>query len=175
MNKVILMGRLGKDPVIRYSQSGNAVANFSLATDESFYGSDGAKTERVEWHRIVVFDRTAETCYRYLKKGRRCMLEGRIHTRKYVEKDTNIEKSITEIIVSRVEFCDSNQGQNTDTSNNYGEYQSQGSAETYGGTGYQTPNAASYQQTPQEPAQQSGQYSQQQEYASSPTVDDVPF
>lgn len=83
LNKVQLIGNLGQDPDIRFTQSGKAVANFSLATGESWKGADGNTQERTEWHRIVAWEKLAEIIQQYVKKGSRIYIEGKLQTRKY--------------------------------------------------------------------------------------------
>ncbi len=107
VNKVILIGNLGRDPELRYTQSGQAVANFSLATTERFGGRDGGEQrEQTEWHRIVTWGKTAENCAQYLSKGRSVYVEGRIQTRDWEDKDGN-KRSTTEIVAQRVQFLGS--------------------------------------------------------------------
>ncbi|WP_457574691.1 single-stranded DNA-binding protein [Desulfolithobacter sp.] len=89
VNKVILIGNLGADPEIRYTQSGTPVANFNLATSETWRNQDGTKEERTEWHRIVAWRRLAEICGEYLNKGTRVYIEGSIRTRKWEDRDGN--------------------------------------------------------------------------------------
>jgi len=103
LNKVQLIGNLGKDPEIRYTQSNQAVANFTLATNERWMDKDNNPQERTEWHRIVVWGKQAETCEKYLSKGRQVYLEGRIQTRDWEDKDGN-KRYTTEIVASRVLF-----------------------------------------------------------------------
>lgn len=103
VNKVILVGNLGKDPEVRYTGSGQAVANFSLATSENWTDKAGQKQERTEWHRIVVWGKLGELCGEYLTKGRQVYLEGRIQTREWVDKE-NKKNYSTEIVVSNVVF-----------------------------------------------------------------------
>jgi len=105
MNKVIIIGRLGKDPELRYMPNGKAVAIFSIATSEKWTGKDGEKQERTEWHNIVAFEKTAELCAGYLNKGSQAAVEGKIQTRSW-EKDGE-KKYKTEIVVNRVEFLGS--------------------------------------------------------------------
>ena len=93
VNKVILVGHLGRDPELRYTQNGQAVANFSLATSESYAKRDGEREERTEWHRIVAWGRLAEICAEYLSKGRQVYIEGRIQTREW--EDREVEKRRT--------------------------------------------------------------------------------
>ena len=104
INKAILIGRLGSDPEIRYTPSGVAVANFSIATSEEWKDKDtGDKQERTEWHRIVVWRRLAEICGEYLSKGRQVYVEGRIQTRSWEDRDGN-KRYTTEIIANDVQF-----------------------------------------------------------------------
>src|SRR6476661_5321858 len=103
VNKVILVGNLGKDPEVRFTQTGSAVANFSIATSEQWNDRDGKRQERTEWHNIVVWGKQAETCGQYLSKGRQVYVEGRITNRSYDDKDGN-KKYITEIIARDVRF-----------------------------------------------------------------------
>src|SRR5262245_26825952 len=87
VNKVILIGNLGRDPELRYTPGGQAVANFTLATNERFSSKDGEKQERTEWHRIVAWGRTGELCAQYLSKGRSVYIEGRLQTREWEDKE----------------------------------------------------------------------------------------
>lgn len=104
VNKVIIVGRLGKDPEVRYTTNGQAVANFTVATSENWTDkTSGQKQERTEWHRIVVWGRLAELCRDYLRKGRQVYLEGRIQTRSWDDKD-GVKKYVTEIIATGVQF-----------------------------------------------------------------------
>ncbi len=98
VNKVILVGNLGKDPELRYTGSGTAVCNFSLATNESYKDSNGEMVERTEWHNLVVWARLAEICNEYLKKGSQAYFEGSLQTRSYEDRDGNT-KYTTEIKV----------------------------------------------------------------------------
>jgi single-strand DNA-binding protein len=110
LNKVILIGRLGRDPEMRYTPSGQPVANFSLATDESYTGKDGQKVQKTEWHKVVVWGKQAEFCGNYLSKGRLVYIEGKLETRRWTDKD-GVEKYTTEIKADRVLGLDSAQGQ----------------------------------------------------------------
>ena len=104
VNKVILIGNLGKDPELRYTQSGQAVANFNIATTERFGGRDGGEMqERTEWHRIVTWGKTAENCAQYLSKGRSVYIEGRIQTREWEDKEGQ-KRRTTEINALTVQF-----------------------------------------------------------------------
>jgi single-strand DNA-binding protein len=103
VNKVILVGNLGRDPELRYTQSGQAVANFTLATTERFSNRDGDRQERTEWHRIVAWGRTAELCAQYLSKGRSVYIEGRLQTREWEDKEGQ-KRRTTEITAQTVQF-----------------------------------------------------------------------
>src|SRR5579885_1962817 len=103
VNKVILVGRLGQNPEVRYTPSGAAVANFSVATNESWTDKSGQKQERTEWHKVVVWGKLAELCSQYLTKGRQVYLEGRLQTRQWQDKDGQT-KYTTEIQAQTVQF-----------------------------------------------------------------------
>lgn len=103
VNKVILIGHLGRDPEVKFLEAGKAVANFSIATTESWKDSAGAKQERTEWHRIVAWGKLAELCGEYLAKGRQVYVEGKIQSRKYEGKDGQ-EKQAFEILAQHVTF-----------------------------------------------------------------------
>jgi single-strand DNA-binding protein len=103
VNKVILIGNLGRDPELRYTQGGQAVANFTLATNERFSTKDGDKQERTEWHRIVAWGRTGELCAQYLSKGRSVYIEGRLQTREWEDKEGQ-KRRTTEIVANTVQF-----------------------------------------------------------------------
>jgi single-strand DNA-binding protein len=100
VNKVILLGNLGRDPETRYTTGGDAVTNLNIATSEQWKDKSGEKQERTEWHRVVLFGRQAEVAGEYLKKGRAVYIEGRLQTRKYTDKD-GVEKYSTEIVADR--------------------------------------------------------------------------
>ena len=102
VNKVILVGHLGKDPEVRFTNTGSAVANFSMATSEQWNDRDGKKQERTEWHNIVVWGKQAESCGQYLAKGRQVYVEGSIRSRSY-EKD-GVKRYVTEIVAQRIQF-----------------------------------------------------------------------
>jgi single-strand DNA-binding protein len=107
INKVILIGRLGSDPEVRYTPSGVAVANFNIATSEEWKDKDtGEKRERTEWHRIVVWRRLGEICGEYLSKGRQVYVEGRLQTRDWEDRDGN-KRYTTEIVATDVQFLGS--------------------------------------------------------------------
>jgi single-strand DNA-binding protein len=105
LNKVMLIGRLGKDPEVRYAANGTAVASMSLATDESYTDRDGNKVERTEWHRVVVFQRQAENCKTFLSKGSLIFVEGSLQTRKWQDQQGQ-DRYMTEVKANRVQFLD---------------------------------------------------------------------
>ncbi len=110
VNKVILVGNLGRDPELRYTQGGQPVANFTLATNESWNKKDGSgREERTEWHRIVAWGRTAELCAQYLAKGRTVYIEGRLQTREWENKEGQKQRT-TEVVAQTVQFLGSGQG-----------------------------------------------------------------
>ena len=106
LNKAMIIGRLGKDPEVRYTQGGQAVANFSIATDERWTDKSGEKNERTEWHKIVAWGRQAELAGEYLKKGRQVYVEGRLQTREYEDKE-GIRRWSTEVVAQELQFLDS--------------------------------------------------------------------
>ena len=101
VNKVILVGNLGKDPEVRYTPSGQAVANFNIATNENWTDKQGQKQERTEWHRIVVWGKVAELCGEYLSKGRQVYIEGRLQTREWTNKE-GAKQYTTEVVANPV-------------------------------------------------------------------------
>ena len=105
LNKVMIIGRLGRDPELRYSQSGSPVCTLNIATDESYTDNSGQKVEKAEWHRIVVFQKAAENCSQYLAKGSLVFIEGRLSTRKYQDQQGQ-DRYVTEIQGQRVQFLD---------------------------------------------------------------------
>ena len=99
VNKVILVGNLGKDPEVRHTQDGKAIVNLSIATSESWKTKDGERKEKTEWHRVVIFNENlAKVAEQYLKKGSTVYLEGQLQTRKWTDKD-GVEKYSTEIVL----------------------------------------------------------------------------
>src|SRR5579871_3614366 len=108
VNKVILIGNLGKDPEVRYTPGGTAVANITLATSESWKDKQsGENVERTEWHRIVFYQRLAEIAGEYLRKGSKVFVEGRLQTRKWQDKNTGQDRYTTEIIADNMQMLDS--------------------------------------------------------------------
>lgn len=109
VNKVIVIGNLGRDPELRYTQSGQAVANFTVATNENWTNKAGEREERTEWHRVVAWGRVAELCAEYLAKGRTVYVEGRLQTREWEDKEGQKRRS-TEIVAQTVQFLGSGRG-----------------------------------------------------------------
>ncbi|WP_022661033.1 single-stranded DNA-binding protein [Paucidesulfovibrio longus] len=166
MNKVLLIGRLGQDPKLSYTQGGQAVANFTMATDEGYRDrTSGQKVERTEWHRIVAWRQTAEFCGNYLSKGRLVLVEGKLQTRKWQDQNGQ-DRYTTEIVASNVQGLDSRQ----DGAPAQGAPQGQGRPQQRQQGGYQQPpqgqqNGPSYEDEdlgPAFPSEASG-------------MDDVPF
>lgn len=100
VNKVILIGNVGKDPEVRYTPSNQAVAQFSLATSESWKDQSGKQVEKTEWHNLVVWGKLAEICQEYVKKGHKIYVEGRLQTRSWDDKETGAKRYTTEIVVT---------------------------------------------------------------------------
>jgi single-strand DNA-binding protein len=109
VNKAIVIGNLGKDPEVRFTPGGQAVANFSVATNESWKDKNGQAQERTEWHRIVVWGKLAELCGEYLKKGRSAYVEGRLQTREWTDKEGK-KNYTTEIVANQVVFLGGRDG-----------------------------------------------------------------
>lgn len=108
VNKVILIGNLGRDPEVRYTPNGLAVANITIATTESWKDKQsGENQERTEWHRVVFYSRLAEIAGEYLRKGSKIFIEGRLQTRKWQDKTTNQDRYTTEIIADSMQMLDS--------------------------------------------------------------------
>lgn len=102
LNKVILIGRLGKDPELKYTPSGTPVTKFSLATDSSYKDSGGDRQQRTEWHNIVTWNKLAEICGQYLTKGKQIYIEGRIQSRQWEDKQTGAKRTAYEIIANQM-------------------------------------------------------------------------
>lgn len=104
VNKVILLGRLGRDPEKRYTQNGTAVTNFSMATSEVYNDkTTGQKNEKTEWHNVVIWGKLAETAAEYLKKGRQVYVEGKLQTRTWEDKN-QVKRYTTEIVCNSLQF-----------------------------------------------------------------------
>ena len=115
VNKVILIGNLGRDPETRYMPDGGAITNISIATTDTWKDKQGEKQEKTEWHRVAFFGRLAEIAGEYLKKGSQVYVEGRLQTRKWQDKDGN-DKYTTEIVADRMQMLGSRQGMGGGTS-----------------------------------------------------------
>lgn len=126
VNKVILVGRLGQNPEVKYTPSGATVAQLNVATNESWVDKSGQKQEKTEWHRVVVWGKLAELCGQYLSKGRQVYVEGRLQTRQWQDKENNA-RTTTEVQAQTVQFL----GQGSQTS----------AGTTQGTSGYQNPPA----------------------------------
>ncbi len=112
INKVILIGNLGKDPELRYTSSGVAVASFTLATNESWKDPEGNVQERTQWHNIVAWRKLAEICGEYLKKGGKVYLEGKLQYRNYDDKN-GVKRYVTEIVLDELLMLDNKGGTST--------------------------------------------------------------
>lgn len=127
MNRVILTGFVGRDPELKYTPQGSAIANYSLATDESYKDKQGKKVDKTEWHRVTVFGRAAETVGEYVKKGTQLLVEGKLQTRSW-DTDSGEKRYMTEIVQQRMEFLgkksDNGGGNNQSQSNTSGGDQS---------------------------------------------------
>ncbi len=124
VNRVLLIGRLGKDPEVRYTPDGMMVTNFTMATDEQRKDKNGQKIQRTEWHRIVTFGKLAEICSNYLSKGKLIFIEGRIQTKSWEDKDGN-KRTTTEIIANNMQMLDSKgmtKSQDTTEDNQFQQY-----------------------------------------------------
>lgn len=149
VNKVILVGNLGNDPEVRYMPNGNAVANLSLATSESWKDQQGQQQERTEWHRITMYRRLAEIAGEYLKKGSQIYIEGKLQTRKWQDQQGN-DKYTTEVIADQLQML----GGRNDSQQSGGGYQ-QRPQQNNGNQGYQ-------KMPPNQGGGQGGQQPQQQ-------------
>ncbi len=186
INKVIIVGNLGNDPEIRYMPNGNAVANLSVATSESWKDQQGQQQERTEWHRVTMYRRLAEIAGEYLKKGSQVYLEGKLQTRKWQDQQGN-DKYTTEIIADNLQMLGGRGGDNAGGGGyaNQGGYP--GNNNQNAGGGYQNKpnnqNSGGYNNNNNQGGFQGGQ--QQQPPAQKPPVmsepdldgfdDDIPF
>ena len=165
VNKVILIGNLGKDPEVRYSPNGGAIANITVATSESWKDKNtGEQVDKTEWHRVVFFRRLAEIAGEYLKKGSKVFIEGKLQTRKWQDKDGQ-DRYTTEVVANEMQMLDSKGGGSAD----YNQGQQQGG---------NAPQQAAPQQQSYAPQ---GQAPQQQSAPAAPAMsggdfdDDIPF
>ncbi|WP_299490076.1 single-stranded DNA-binding protein [uncultured Shewanella sp.] len=161
VNKVILVGNLGKDPEVRYMPNGNAVANFTVATSETWKDQQGQQQERTEWHNIVMYRRLAEVAGEYLKKGSKVYLEGKLQTSKWQDQQTGQDRYKTEINASEMQMLDS-RGQGGGQQGGYQQNSGQQNSPQQGGYGQHNsgqqsaPQQGGYQSAPQQ-----GGYGQQ--------------
>src|SRR5262247_1374194 len=118
VNKAILIGNLGKDPEVRFTANGRAVARFPIATSEVWNDADGNRQERTEWHNIIVWGKQGETCGQYLSKGRQVFIEGSIRSRSYDDKSGN-KRYITEIVARDIRFLGGGGGQGRQTDSSF--------------------------------------------------------
>lgn len=125
VNKVILIGNLGKDPETKYVPSGDPVCNFSIATSESWTDKSGTRQERTEWHNIVAWRKLAEICQRYLTKGSKVYIEGRIQSREYDAKDGS-KRRVTEIVAVQMVMLGSRQKEAADSEPEPSDYTDRG-------------------------------------------------
>ncbi len=146
VNKVILVGNLGRDPEVRYMPNGEAVCNFSIATTDSWKDKSGAKQERTEWHNIVMYRKLAEIAGEYLKKGRPVYVEGRLQTRKWQTKEGQ-DRYTTEIIADQMQMLGGRDGAGSNASYDGGMDQG-GGADDYN----QAPSQAQAKQAPAQSA-----------------------
>lgn len=109
VNKVILIGRLGKDPEMRFTPNGKAVTNFTMATNEIWSDQSGERQERTEWHRVVAWGKLAENCAKLLSKGKQVYVEGRIQTRSWDDRDGN-KRYTTEIVANTMQLLTASEG-----------------------------------------------------------------
>nr|AAB57885.1 single stranded DNA-binding protein [Shewanella sp. PT99] len=149
VNKVILVGNLGKDPEVRYMPNGNAVANFTVATSESWKDQQGQQQERTEWHNIVMYRRLAEIAGEYLKKGSKVYIEGKLQTSKWQDQATGQDRYKTEINAHEMQMLDS-RGQSGGQQGDYGSQQ----AQQQSSGGYQQQALQQQQGSQQQAAQQ---------------------
>ena len=138
INKVIIVGNLGNDPEMRYAQNGNAIANLSVATSETWKDQQGQPQEKTEWHRIVMYRRLAEIAGEYLKKGSKIYIEGKLQTRKWQDQSGN-DRYTTEIVANELQMLDS-RGDGSMGGGNAGGGQARGGQGGYNQGGNQSNN-----------------------------------
>ena len=181
VNKVILVGNIGQDPEVRYMPNGNAVANLSLATSESWKDQQGQLQERTEWHRLTMYRRLAEIAGEYLKKGSQIYVEGKLQTRKWQDQQGQ-DRYTTEIIVDQMQMLGGRTGQ---SEGGYQNPQRQAAPQQNQGYNQQPQQQSQYQnQAPQQPQQGShqGGFNQAPSAPNKPMAepdfdfdDDIPF
>jgi single-strand DNA-binding protein len=163
LNRVTVMGNLGQDPELRHTQNQTAVCTLSIATTDYRTGQDGQRQEFTEWHRVVVWGKQAENCAKYLNKGRSCLVEGRLQTRSWEDKQGQ-KRYVTEIVAQNVQFIGG--GQRDRPAGAPQPYQGQG-----GQGGYSRNNDS-------QPQQGGGNFDEQSSgfgAPETPTLDDIPF
>jgi single-strand DNA-binding protein len=183
VNKAIIIGRLGADPEVRYTQGGQSVANFNLATDEVWTDKSGQRQEKVEWHKVVVWGRQAELCGEYLRKGREVYVEGRIETREWQDREGQ-RRFTTEIKAQNVRFLggrndgnyDANRSSNQSAPAAQGGYeQNQAPAQPDNSAAPAPQNQAPQNQAPQNQAPQNQAPQNQAPPGAEFNDDDIPF
>ncbi|MDX1526578.1 MAG: single-stranded DNA-binding protein [Pseudidiomarina maritima] len=177
INKVILIGNLGQDPEVRYTQTNTAIANISIATSETWKDKQtGEPREQTEWHRCVAYRRLAEIAGEYLKKGSKVYVEGRLQTRKWQGQD-GVERYTTEIVINDLQMLDSRGGDQGGYSNNRPSNQNKNQPQNQGGQGQNFNAPANNQnQSFQQSNQSSGQQSPSPEpFNGGDYDDDIPF
>ena len=155
VNKVILIGNLGSDPEVKYTPNGAPVANFSLATNESWNDKDGQRQERTEWHRLVLWSKLAEIAGQYLKKGAKIYVEGRLQTRSW-DDQSGQKRYMTEIVVNDMQMLDSRgegggSGYSDEGGSRAGSGSDFGGGSTGGGSGYDGDRAGTQPAAPPPP------------------------
>ncbi len=179
INKVILVGNLGADPEVRYTPQGTAVANFNVATNESYKNRDGEMVEKTEWHRVVAWDRLAEIIGEYLKKGSQVYIEGSLQTRSYEDKD-GVTKYTTEIKAREMQILGSRDGMGG-SSDDYDQRPQQRSAPQRQSGGNDRGGRGGYgddrggQRGRPEPARSSGRQVEYEDEGGFTPDDDLPF
>ncbi|GED23355.1 single-stranded DNA-binding protein [Halomonas sabkhae] len=186
INKVILIGNLGQDPEVRFTPSGTAVANLNLATTDTWMDrQSGQRQERTEWHRVVMFNKTAEIAQQYLRKGSKIYIEGRLQTRKWQDQNGQ-DRYSTEVVANDMQMLDGRgdggQGGNfgggqPQQGGNFGGGQPQqgGQQANQGGGQPQQPQRAPQQPAPNQGGQQSGNYGAPDPGSFDDFDDEIPF
>lgn len=181
LNKVMIIGRLGREPELRYTNNGTPVTSLNIATDESYIDREGVRQERTEWHRVTVFQKQAENCTNYLSKGSLVYVEGSLQTRKWTDPQ-GVERYTTEIKAQRVQFLDRRSGgEGSRGEEGYGQRAGRSWNQQQGGQGGQTGYAQQQAQSQEEPAHapQNIQQNKQEElgspFPSEASMDEVPF
>jgi single-strand DNA-binding protein len=182
LNKVMIIGRLGKDPELKYTQNGYPICNMSVATDESYVDNEGNKVQRTEWHSVVAYQKQAENCSKYLGKGSLAYFEGSLQTRKWQDQEGN-DRYKTEIKAFRVQFLDRKEQRPQDdsrhedqTAREQNQSGQQNQSQTRGPAKNQGMNANQSQGQPRLPGtSRQGGYDEFQEMGYVGGMDDVPF